>query len=395
MNFFVWVVKAEQELLLQSSKGVSNSYILSLPRTIPAKELAGAIVLIILRGIKGDILLKKIYVKKIDELVDDDSGLSNGKFLLSVNLLRSARISQDYSNGLADFSTDQTLLLPLGISKITQQQAAHIFEVATSHIQLRFTIPSNRDLSFSPDSIPSGLCTSQFALQLLKTIIKNYSLGSIWRAQKESNPFVNFALHHLPFFNRNDNAAVIQQLRAFSTGILSIDFSAEGSNVASPVDIDFEPIDPERIHARKFSAIERLCDIEASISKTEDAEQRHQMILQDICRYFLRIGITPQQSSSIDLAFQKDNQFVIFEIKTTTPENLGQQAGKGSFQLALYSHGMAISGLAVARRILILETSTNESFQDFIKKSVSSMNIEVAFYDPNKEWPQKLSLDFT
>jgi len=171
---------------------------------------------------------------------------------------------------------------------------------------------------------------------------------------------VNFALHHLPFFNRNDNAAVILQLRAFSTGILSVDFSAEGTNTASPVDIDFEPIDPERIYARKFSAIERLCDIEASISKTEDAEQRHQMILQDICRYFLRIGITPQQSSSIDLAFQKDNQFVIFEIKTTTPENLGQQAGKGSFQLALYSHGMAISGLAVARRILILEISTNE-----------------------------------
>lgn len=66
---------------------------------------------------------------------------------------------------------------------------------------------------------------------------------------------------------------------------------------------------------------------------------------------------------------------------------------KNSFDFCgWHSHGMQISGLLVAKRILVLEASFEDTLRDFIADSLSSMNIVVAFYDSKKVWPNKLNI---
>lgn len=394
MAFFSWIIKADQEKYISSVKGVSSAYVMPLDGRISPLSIAGSTIFIILRGKKEDVIFKKIYSKKIEEIIDEDTGKGTGNYLLSTDLLHSFSIVPDYASGLYFSKCTLSKKYPYGVSELQNEEAEALLKNIYENIQNRFVIPKKKDLHI--ENMPEKLSPYSFSVQLLSTIIKNFSLSMMWGSPKEKNPFANFSTAYLKETLRSDKDNISNILHELSESLFSFDrepsISKKNSTIHFPtVDTVFEPIDINKIYARKFTAVENKRDISSLMMKTQDAEKRHQDILKDLCQYFISKGLQPEQSSSIDLAIRKKDIYDIFEIKTTTQDNIINQAAKGSFQLAIYSMEMISCGFTVGRKILLIEASEDFSVNNFISETVKSMGFDVIFYYNDKNWPNKIS----
>lgn len=388
MSFFTWIVKAEDEGGFSFWQGVSPSYSPHIASVGEARKLAGSYVLIILRGDRGDVLFKKIFVNRVDELIDVETGESTGRFELSVDILKSARLAPNYRAGVELFAVDASAL-PFGLAEIPEAEAKRLFDVITSKISFRLATPSDQDFAFPKSVVPIALRSKTFASQTLKEVIKHHALSEIWASNEETNPFVFFAEQHIKRCDMYTEEA-IWALQVASRGIFFI--GEEPRQLQTPqIDLDFELIDPEQITFRKFTAFDPNQDLGLPPAKTELAERRHQDILFDISRFLLGTDREPLQSRAIDLVIRNSYGLEIFEIKTTTPENIVQQVSKGVFQLAMYSQAIRDAGLKIARRGLILEASCSRKFKEFLIGGAQSLGIDLLLYDSTKEWPERLS----
>ena len=389
---FYWIIDANAEKLVSSKRGVSPSYILPTLGTCDPRNIAGAILFVVLRGSKGDVLLKKLYISKVEEFFDDETESCMG-FLLSADLLRSIRTVSNYTEGIENFNIALSESFSLGISECDVKSANQLIDRILSHTAIRFKEPTEQDLAAIASNIQPELRTESIAIQILKQLSKNYPLSSIWGSRSYVNPYSNFAINYLKKFQRQDEKDVIDIIKNYSGHF----FGMEGENILSKsspvVDIDFEPIDVSRISSRKFVAIDKTIDLNISMQKTEDAEKRHQDILKDLCVYFMDNGLTPEQSNSIDLALRTKEQFAIFEIKTSTPDNITTQAAKGVFQLASYAVAIAKTGLNPPRKILILESSGNSDLDKFVCSTVAVLGVEPVIYT-ECPWPDRLEPKF-
>lgn len=388
MAFFTWIIRAEDEGGFSFWKGVSPSYAPHIASLDEAKKLAGSYVLIILRGNLGDVLFKKIFVNRVDELMDFETGESTGRFELSIDILKSARLAPNYRTGAERFCVASSEL-PLGLTEITEAEAKKFFEVIESQISFRLASPSDQDFAFPKSVVPIALRSKTFAAQTLKEVIKNHALSEIWASNEETNPFVFFAEQHIKRCDMYTEEA-IWALQIASRGIFFI--GLEPKRLQAPeIDIDFEIVDPEQLTFRKFTAFDPNQDLGLPPIKTELAERRHQDILFDISKYLLGTDREPLQSRTIDLVIRNSYGLELFEIKTSTPENVVQQVSKGVFQLAMSSQAIRDAGLKIARRGLILEAACDRKFKEFLFAATQSLDIDLLLYDSQKEWPDRLS----
>jgi hypothetical protein len=347
-------------------------------------------VTILLRGNYGDVIFKCINIVKVEENIEDDLNLRHG-YYVTINILNSFAVTIDYETGkekskINSFSDKQN-----GFYQISSSDYVYILSIITENIQIRITPPSVSDCTSFFQEISNDINNINFAAQLLKYLIKNYSLDNIWGSSKYKNPYLNFAIEYLKKSDGIDKNDIISNM-----SLLLVDQYKDKNDKLEKmklpiIDIEFEPIVVENISSRKFHAIDYNYDVDSIMVKTEDAEKRHQEILKDICKYLINCKIQPMQSSSIDFAVRKNFEYYIFEIKTTNKSNIISQVAKGIFQLALYSEALTSVEKKCSSRTLILETAHDALIETFIKNAAKSLNIDVMHYFSNNNWPNKLS----
>lgn len=100
------------------------------------------------------------------------------------------------------------------------------------------------------------------------------------------------------------------------------------------------------------------------------------------------------QSSSIDLFLQIEGKNHLFELKTSTPENVTGQCAKGLFQLGCYGDALNGNGYEKICPALVVETTGQPELDAYVAKILISFDVTAFFYYPEIDWPNRTSNDY-
>lgn len=385
MDYFLWIVKAGHEKLLESEDGIAPVYTPPHPGADVARALKNAIVFVIVRRNRVDVLLKKIFVWRVAELLDEGTKSPTGQLELYADLLKSFAMSVNFCEGRRDFSVSCARSFNEGFSKIPKEIAEELHATVMRKFEQKFLsfALQNRFALGSLDRAPFFT-----AEHLLREVVRNVPLNRIWGdGRHRKNPFLNFALSCAEYFRFPQSA--IERLPTLCAEVISLD--PEINIEAFNVDVEFERIVPERIFARRFVepvSSERRLD---SVKKTEEAEKRHQEMLRDLSVFFASREMEPLQSRSVDLAIRKNGTLFVFEIKTTNSENVFAQVARGAFQLGAYASALRREGESDVRKMLVLEEDfLSDKTRSILLNIAHELSMDLLFYDVRREWPNKL-----
>ena len=369
------------ELPPNSQSGISGTYIL--PKNHAPAELermVGSRIWTVVRSGQQDIVSGFLHVERVEVFVD---GLHKGDYCLTVDLGRSLKTTNSRNPAFrVELPASQT-----AISEIEEKHTKELAETILRTIPAKLLPPTEKLLAKLPRAavLPAG--------RWITAATSAYALDEIWagRAPLQGLPFANFVRHRITQIatHRPNDTEIQALLEADPIRMLSVVESSAEPNIRTTlthsVDTRLVPIDPGSIYARTFVAsLEPL-----TMEKTAAAEKRHQDMLRDIVDHLLSAGHTPMQSGSIDLCVESESDMIIFELKTTTADNLTEQAAKGIFQLGHYRRALEIAGSPHVRMVLVLEKSEHENVNDTIADIFSGFGGETFFYNPNSPWPQR------
>ena len=395
MKRYIWILGADLVPYLKGAGGVSATYIL--PKSHAPEDstqLAGGFVWIVLRGPQGDVLFAQVCVEMVEQFED---GNNADDFLLTTNFVKSYRCSITYDSGIASFLVRETTSFPLGMSEVKEGLFEKLSIHARNAIVIKLQAPTPRtlnriDLPFSQKVLPAKSET------VMAAVTGQFSLEEVWAGNSPKlPPFANFSYHAiLSIYGKTLAENLIESLCLFDPithqSNNQEDMDRICTQVRKPVvDVNLLPIDPNQIYARKFIArcqnLNNLADI---LEKTEHAEKRHQDMLRDIATKLKSMGFSPLQSSSIDLFVMAKNTFIIFELKTATPQNIMSQAAKGTFQLGCYNNAITDEMYSNGKMVLVVETTGVHELNSYVFDVLSVFGLSVLFYDVNKQWPDRL-----
>lgn len=393
MNNLLWILGSDKSSSF-GNKGVSGSYIIPHGDLfVDPKSVAGGRVWVILRGIE-DRLLKIIKVNRIEKIVD---GYNSGDYLLTTDLSESLKSASSYSEA-GRYKVTCVTNVEYGMRETTTEVANDLIRAVKGAIQVKLIAPSERLLSqVDLNIIPSGV--QRIARNAMRAVISRLTLDQIWASGtgEKLGAFPHFTYSLISRYLNNSSARLaIDELKKLDP-IYRLTLPEEiiepnvSKATASPrVDVDFSEIEPEKIHARTFLSLDsKLIDLEAMLNKTEHAEKIHQDMLKDISMYLLSRGVTPYESSSIDLMYRSTTGLNVLEIKSTTSANIMAQSAKGSFQLACYYNEL-IRDYEDINTFLVLHKTENENIETFAWAALSRLGVSVLIYNPNNAWPKRI-----
>lgn len=384
MKYFLWIVRVAHERLLGGCAGISTTYTPPNPGGRVSRDLPNSVVFVIVRGRDSDVLLKKVFVRSVAELIDEDSRIT-GLLEIDIDLLRSVGLSENFREGRGDFTVEASMVYDEGIHEISRNIALELWGKTKKKFAQKFLSFPIQLFTEPAKKQDSPLVTAK---SLLREIVHRVPLSRIWGdGRGRKNPILNFAEANAEYLGLSKNTRCL--LPSLCGSLLDIEFVLKSD--VPEVDTELEFVDEKKIRARKFvqEGTSKMCLLEA-LEKTEAAEERHQCILRDLCEFFRGKGSNPSQSRSVDLAIREKGILHIFEIKTSNAENVFSQTAKGCFQLAMYSLGFLREGETSVRKILIVEENFSADTRDFILNVVRDLGVEVFFYDVRRDWPGRL-----
>ena len=352
--------------------------------------LSGNIMWVILRG-QEDRCIAAITIKKVEQFSE---GYHTNDFLIYSNLLRSIRFYSLYDAG-TQFSVSVSGNKNLGIQILTDE-AANL---------LKYTILKNVEIKFSaPSGIGNISIKSTFGgekhkiLEAISTIVEKMNLNQLWGSgtTPKLNPVSNFAATLLMKNGlqsiTSESLTILQQTNPIDAIMYNSEevYKLVDSVNRGNIDLSFTEIIPENTYAREFVSGKSSYDIQAALDKTEIAEKTHQSMLRDISEYLLSIKKIPYESSSVDLMVELESGIKIFEIKSANLNNLIAQAAKGSFQIACYATAMKEDFDSVKSALVILKIA-DKNLEEFVIDSLKYLNISCLVYNPELQWPERVS----
>lgn len=390
MKYFFWIVKSAHEHLLEGCAGVSSAYTPPDPGGDFSRDLLNSVVFVIVRGVEADVFLKKIFVRRVAKLIDEEFEAPTGLLELEVDLSKSIGLSENFRAGREYFSIDVSRSYNEGIHKISQEVALELWMKTEEKFVHKFlAFPSQLFVK----TARKGKTPSADARNLIQEIVQRVPLNRIWGDGRGlKNPLLNFAEANAEHLDFSERTKLLLPLLCKS----SLDVEFPRTFDVPDVDTELESVDVKKIIARKFVCTDAAeSNFLDALEKTEAAEERHQCILRDLCEFFRGKGMEPAQSRSVDLAIREKDVLYIFEIKTANSENVFSQTAKGVFQLATYSREFLREGEASVRKILVVEEKFGVEIRDFISDVVRDLGMEVIFYDEKRDWPERLSPPFS
>lgn len=384
---------------LQGNMGVSSSYILPISHLkCNPSFLAGSKIWMVLRGNIGDMLFAHLYVFKVEQFED---GINTEDFLLTIDVIKSFRCVRSYNIENDGYFQGHTNNCELGLFEVKESFFDVLGDVVLKSISIKFQVPTKQILNRIPKPILAS-SEEQISLRTISYITTRFSLNEIWASggKPKLSPFANFAYNKIiSEYGQQKNDIFASILGYLDPSSLLVSESILRSNekqyiklFRKPfVDINIVPIDPDKIYARKYIAHENnYMNLSDAIEKTEHAEKRHQDIVRDLAGRLLIIGMTPMQSSSIDLLIQNENYYIAFEIKSSNSENLLSQSAKGAFQLACYRKALIDEGYVVKYLGLVLEKVASNEINKYIYEILKSNGVRTFYYNKDVDWPERV-----
>lgn len=404
MRYFSWILDVASFPFLKGSGGVSRSYILPLSiGTAHAQALAGSTVWMVLREATRDVLFAKIHITLVEQFED---GYQKDDFLLSIDLSKSFRISNDPQSNRFEISS-LTGGSDFGISELKLDLVNGLQSTVVNQIQINLRPPPLALLNLVPVPLMTGSSQAK-ARRAIACVTEYLPLENIWAAKSPMrfNPFANFAFHKIAKEHGQKLAEDLGEELSRIDPTVSLKLADGGSTSPAAnlldrsqpkVDTDLVPIDIKKIYARRFVANETPpIDFSEMTEKIEKAEKAHQDMLRDIAAFLEKNGICPFQSTSIDLSVEGPNGLVLFELKSSNVSNILSQSAKGTFQLACYKTAILSEQRIVKGLSLILQKSENLKMDSYVHEVLAEIGISVFFYDNVLQWPGRIGglLDF-
>lgn len=395
MSDFIWIIPSERQSSLGNG-GISPNYIIPQGQMNGQEQrLRGSRLWIVLRG-GEDRCIAVASIKRVERFHE---GYYAGDFLISCDMTTSFRLSSSFEGAklytLSDFRD-----LDLGIHRALRGSADKLRELVLKTVQIKLATPTDASLKrIKFDVLPKN--SKGLAKAAISLITQELPLDQIWASGtgEKLGPIANFACRLLALHNY-DISQVVAFLKVSDpiTLLVEIVFSAgdsklQGSaqNIDKSVDLDFTEINPQMIYAREFMLSEGyLPDLESALSKTENAEKIHQEMLRDISSYLKSKGVVPYESNSIDLMISHNGIIGIYEIKSCINSNIIAQAAKGAFQIACYLDAMRADYYPL-NSALILYKLDDENLENFVHRALAQLGINVLTYDPNRDWPDRVT----
>jgi hypothetical protein len=395
MRELVWILDSGKNSSL-GNKGVFSNYII--PKNdlgINPKILAGNKLWVVLRG-HEDRLLKLIRVKKVERILE---GYHKEDFLISSELTESIKLVSSYPTATR-YKVSVTRTLPLGISEIESDDSGEFRMLIKNNIQVKLTaVPENLLAPIAMQPLPNG--NLQLVRAAIRAITTSLTLEQLWAAgtRDKLGAFSNFAYALIAKNKSTQRAAeTVKELKSLDPIdiLLKRDFAEynlnnlDAKSMSPKVDTEFTEIEPNNIYAREFLYIDsKLKGLEDSLNKTEHAEKVHQEMLKDISMFLIKTGVTPYESGSIDLMYIKGEILNVFEIKSSSANNLLAQAAKGAFQLACYYNELSKIYDSLNTRLILHKTGSDE-LDEYAIEALHRLGIHALFYDPAKPWPNRV-----
>jgi hypothetical protein len=395
MTDLVWVINREKDASFGST-GVSGSYILPKNESdLNPKALASRRLWVVMRGYE-DRLLLIIKIKKVETIID---GLYYGDYLISAEMTRSLKLASDYVHATR-YATTFTRHSRLGVSELSHEYSDALLAFVEGSIQTRLLPPDKLSLAqIDFQLVPKN--SRRLAQSALRAVVSHLPLEQVWAngTGDRLGAFSNYARalllekmgENLPLNIAHDLKLFDPLSLIFGVQKRTTDEQETFSNYRAPnVDAELCEIVPENIYAREYvSDVLEVRSIDEALYKTEKAEAIHQAILKDISEYLIANGITPYESSSIDLLFCAKGLVNIIEIKSSNGNNILSQASKGAFQLACYLNEIKkdYDNLSAC---LVLQVVQSSELQMYVAEALSTLGIKVFFYDPSLSWPSRI-----
>ena len=395
MSDLVWILDVDKGSSFGSS-GVSGSYII--PRNeidFEPKYLAGRKLWVVLRGYE-DRLLLLIKIGKVERIIE---GYYTGDYWVSSDMTGSIKLVSDFA-GAARYATVSTGTSMFGVSELSQETSDALVLLVRRSVQTKLLPPDKRWLSQVVfQLVPSN--DRLLAKSALRAIVSHLTLEQVWMngSGDRLGAFSNYACALLmEKIGVKPSSSIVDDLKAFDP--LSVIFAEKNSGAergardrscnAPCVDTEFSEIEPGKIYAREFVSVDsNLRNLEESLNKTEHAEKIHQAMLKDISEFLLMNGVTPYESSSIDLLYRSKEKLNVFEIKSSNTDNILSQSSKGAFQLACYLNELSKDYDNLNAR-LVLHVIESPELQKYAVEALLRLGIEALFYDPGKSWPKRI-----
>lgn len=395
MSDLVWVLDSEKGPSFGSS-GVSGSYILPKNEVgFEPESLAGRRLWFVLRG-REDRLLLLVKIKKVERIIE---GYYSGDYCISPEMTGSIKLVSDY-DGAARFATTSTRASRLGVSELSPEASYALSSLVRGSIQTKLLPPDKRSLSqVDFQLLPSN--GRRLAQSAVRAVMSNLTLEQVWAngTGDRLGAFSNYACALLTEkMGAKPSPSIVDNLKAldplsviFAEEKHNVERSARGQSYNAPcVDTEFYEIEPGKIYAREFVSVDsKLRNLEEALKKTEHAEKIHQAMLKDISEFLITNGVTPYESSSIDLLYRSREKLNVFEIKSSNVDNILSQSSKGAFQLACYLNELGKDYDNLNAR-LVLHVTDSPELQDYAVEALRRLGIEVLFYDPSKSWPNRI-----
>lgn len=395
MADLAWVLDGDKGPSFGRS-GVSGSYILPKNEVdFEPKSLAGRRLWVVLRG-HEDRLLLLVKIKKVERIID---GYYTGDYWISPEMTGSIKLVSDYDSA-ARYATQTTRSSRLGVSELSPEVSDALAALVRGSIQTKLLPPDRRSLAqIDFQLLPSN--GRRLAQSALRAVVSHLPLEQVWAngTGDKLGAFSNYACALLTEkMGAKPSPDIVGDLKAFDP--VSVIFAEEKpgldggrharNNNTPSVDTEFSEIEPGKIYAREFVSVDsKLRNLEEALNKTEHAEKIHQTMLKDISEFLIANGVTPYESSSIDLLYRSRDKLNVFEIKSTNVDNILSQSSKGAFQLACYLNELVKDYDDLNAR-LVLHVTESPELQKYAVKALRRLSIEVLFYDPSKPWPNRL-----
>lgn len=393
MTDLVWILDGEKGSSFGNS-GVSGSYILPKNEVgFEPKTLSGRRLWVVLRGYE-DRLFLLVKIKKVERIIE---GYYTGDYWISPEITESIKLVSGYADA-GKYATLITRSLGLGLSELRSVDSYAFSELVRGSIQTKLLPPDKRALSkIGFQLLPNN--NRRLARSALRAVVSHFTLEQVWAngSGDRLGAFPNYACALITErMGSKPSPQIVDALKDFDP--VSLIFSEEMRgpersfhNYNPPsVDTEFSKIEPEKIYAREFVSVDsRLWNLEEALNKTEHAEKIHQAMLKDISEFLIQNGVTPYESSSIDLLYRSKGKLNVFEIKSSNVDNILSQSAKGAFQLACYLNelGKDYDNLNAG---LVLHMTDGLELQNYAVEALLRLGIEVMFYDPSKPWPSRV-----
>lgn len=403
---FIWILDSQVLSAGLSARGLPTELIL--PRSLapsPVTSLLGARIWLCIRD-KGHLLLfALLHLKQIDQF---EEGLSQGDYLLAADFTTSFRITA-HSSDAVRYDVTNSVAISSTFFEVNQEVDKAFRACLITKTSKALARPHRRLVDLVPACTIDPTAADFYPVEQIKAVVHTVSLSEIsWKMGSQNlPPFANLAFETIA---KREGILVAESLK---DRLVKLDpFTRLFEEIAEPhvhpngeqgspdkrmasrepeVDLDFQPIDPQNIFARKFIARKKLFDDGATINKTERAEKEHQEILRSVTERLIASGYKPLQSTSLDLVLDLPDRCLIFEIKSGNSQNIFAQAAKGMFQILSYEIAVSKGGRSNPESILIIGSSNNNRIDDFVRGIIARAGCLCLFFKGELEWPDKLA----